>query len=282
MWAPRRRSISFFLLPVSVFLFASGCHSSNCDLVEAELRTREAQLLDLRTERDQLIAHNHALQREVGALRGGSPIKMTPEEASQTYTLRGIVLGRQTGGLDDDGRPGDEALQVLVEPLDVDGHPIKVPGTLIVQAVEITPEGHKNPLSAWELSCDELRRAWKSGLFTTGYSLVLPWKSWPSHEKMRVVARLTLTDGRWFEAEKDITVRLVPAANRMPPQPDGPYIVPPPRKVEGTSAMWWKVDPGQDTATQPAGYVQPPKKPSLLDGIEVGAPVALPSQEGLE
>ena len=230
---------------------------------------REMQLLDLRSERDQLVAHNQALQREIVALRGGSPIRMTPEEASQTYTLRGIALGRQTGGIDEDGKPGDEALQVLVKPIDIDGHPIKVPGTLTITALAITSEGHKEPLCSWDVSGDDLRKAWKNGLLTTGYSLVLPWKAWPTHEKMRIVARLTLTDGRWFEAEKDITVRLVPAGNRKPPVPDGPEL-PPPRK-----AMWWS-DPGKDNATTPAGYAQPQPTRSLLDSVEVGAPVPLP------
>ena len=79
---------------------------------------------------------------------------LTPEEASQTYPLRSLALGRQTGGLDEDGRPGDEALQVLVEPRDADGHTLKVPGTLVIRTLEITPEGIKKPLSAWEISGD--------------------------------------------------------------------------------------------------------------------------------
>jgi len=259
-------------LPIAFCLVAAGCHSSN-DLLEAELRTREMQLLDLRTERDHLVSHNDALQREIVALRGGSPMKLSPEEASQTFTLHGIALGRQTGGLDEDGRPGDEALQVLVEPRDVDGHPIKVPGKLVVQALEITPQGTKNPLSSCEIPPDALRRSWKSGLFTTGYLLNLPWKNWPTQDKMKVIAQLTLSDGRTFEAEKDITVRVAPAAIRKPaPEPDGPALpLPPPRKV-----MWWKADPAHDNATEPASFVQPQPARPLIDAVKMGEPVPLP------
>jgi hypothetical protein len=263
----RSRLRSAFVL--CSFLLLAGCRS-NCDLVEAELRTREMQLADLRTEREQLHAYNEALQREIAALRGGAPTKLSPEEASQTFTLRNIVLGRQTGGLDDDGHPGDEALQVLVEPRDQDGHTIKVPGTLIIRAVEITPEGLKKPLSSWEVSGDGLRRAWKSGLLTTGYYLVLPWKVCPSNEKVRVVAQLTLSDGRAFEAEKDVTVRLVPAAHRPPPPPpdgpDGPSL-PPPRKLEGADGVGWRSPPAKAAA-----------EPSLIDAVEFRAPVPMPSR----
>ena len=213
----RSRLRSAFVLCPLLLLGLAGCRGSNCDLVEAELRTREMQLLDIRSERDNLVAHNQALQREINALRGGSPFKTSPEEASQTYPLHSLVLGRQTGGLDEDGQPGDEALQVFVEPRDGDGHTLKAPGTLTVHAFEITTEGLKKPLCSWEVSADELRRSWKSGLLSTGYSLVLPWKVWPSYDKVRVVAQFTLTDGRVFEQDKDVTVRLVPPAHRKPP-----------------------------------------------------------------
>jgi hypothetical protein len=265
------------LCPLSFIVALAGCRN-NCDLVEAELRTREMQLIDLRTERDHLLAHNEALRREISALRGGSPWKLSPEEASQTYTLRSIVLGRQTGGLDDDGKPGDEALQVLVEPRDADGHTVKVPGTLTVMAFEITPEGLKRPLCAWDVSGDALRRAWKNGLLSTGYYLVLPWKTWPGNEKVRVVARLILSDGRTFEAEKDVTVRLVPPAHRKPlPEPaDRPREEgPPPRKLEGADTLGWRSS-SRAAAGPPATLWQRPGAPSLIDAVEFRAPVPLP------
>ena len=80
-------------------------------------------------------------------------------------------------------------LQVFVEPRDGDGHTLKAPGTLTVHAFEITTEGLKKPLCSWEVSANESRRSWKSGLLSTGYSLVLPWKVWPSYDKVRVVAQ---------------------------------------------------------------------------------------------
>ena len=224
------------------------------------------QLADLRTERDQLHSYNDALQREIAALRGGSPTKLSPEEASQTFTLRNIVLGRQTGGLDDDGHPGDEALQVLVEPRDQDGHTLKVPGTLVIRAVEITPEGLKKPLSSWEVTGDALRRSWKNGLLTTGYYLVLPWKVCPTNEKVRVVAEFTLSDGRAFEAEKDVTVRLIPPGHRPPPPPDGANgpTLPPPHILGGADGM---------------GRRSPAAKPSLIEAVEFRAPVPLPPRD---
>jgi hypothetical protein len=275
----RSRLRSFVLCPLSFVLFLAGCRGGNCDLVEAELRTRETQLADLKCERDNLVAHNQALQREINALRGSSPIKISPEEAAQTYGLHSVVLGRQTGGVDEDGRPGDEALRVVLEPRDADGHTIKAPGTLTVSAAEITAQGAKKPLCSWEVSADELRGSWKNGLFSTGYSLVLPWKAWPASEKVRVVAQLTLSDGRMLEAEKDVTVRLVPPAQRKPPAGpadvlDGPPL-PPPRKAEG-DGLGWRAAPARTKPAPSARWWEQPVEPApLIQVIEFRAPVPI-------
>src|SRR5262249_15149152 len=159
--------------------------------------------------------------RELSSIRHGTASKITPELASQTYTLKQISLGRGTGGFDDDHCPGDEALQVVVEPKDCDDHTIKAPGTLHVEALEIRCEGIKTPLCSWDVLPPQLRRLWRSGLLSTGYFVVLPWKNWPASEKIRVVAHFVLADGRVFEAEKDVTIRLTPPAYRKSP-PDLP------------------------------------------------------------
>ena len=39
---------------------------------------------------------------------------------------------------------------------------------------------------------------------------------YPSGNKVRVVARFSLSDGRTFEADKDVTVRPTPLAQRKP------------------------------------------------------------------
>src|SRR5262249_382170 len=67
----------------------------------------------------------------------------------------------------------------------------------------------------------------------SGYQMVLPWKVWPSTEKLRVVAQLRLPDGRTFESDKDVSIRLTPVARRkqLPadPTPAEEPVLPPPR-----------------------------------------------------
>ncbi len=203
------------LSPCLLVFGTTGCQS-NSDLVEAELRTRERELREAREELGKCRSYNQAMQREMHAIRGSASAKITPEQASQMYTLQKIVLGRQTGGYNSGDKPVDEALQVVIEPQDPDGHAIKAPGTLTVQAVEINAEGLKRPLATWYVTEDQMRRNWRSGLFTTGYFVVLPWQSWPTTDKLRVIAQFTLADGRQFEADKDVTVHLPPQHRAIP------------------------------------------------------------------
>jgi hypothetical protein len=196
-------------------LFGCGWHHK--ELLENELRTKEIQYNELRDEHERTEHHNRALERENAALRHGE--KISPEQAAQTFEVRRITLGRMTGGLDTDNKAGDDALQVVLEPRDGADHLIKAPGTLHVLALQVDPHGIKAPLSAWDVSPDDLRRAWKGGLFSSGYVVTLPWKSWPTSENLRVVARLVLSDGRVFETDKDVKIHLPPGVHPEPLEP---------------------------------------------------------------
>ena len=85
-----------------------------------------------------------------------------------------------------------------------------------------------------------------------------------------MVAQFAPAGGRTFEAEKDVTVRLVPAAHRPPPLPDVPDgpTLPPPRKVDGADGVGWRSTPKATTA-EPA---------PLIDAVEFRAPVPMPSR----
>jgi hypothetical protein len=287
---------AFFLIAFCLALFPSlGCRS--CEQVERALRERERELREVKDELVHAEAHNEALEREVCELRKqcgpkpavkestqpgkSEPAKPPPKEAKEPIkpsvlegttlpsTVQELVLGRGTGGYDTDRLPGDDALQVVVEPHDADGHSLKVPGTLHVAALEILPEGLKKPLSTWVVAADQLRRSWRSGLFSTGYYLVLPWPSWPATDKLRVVVQFELADGRLFEADKDITIRLPPAAYRKPPGPgpapgDDAEPIPAPRKLKPPTGA---IDSQSRKLTVPV-QLQPAnwEEPRSLDG----------------
>jgi hypothetical protein len=235
----RRPGCQLSLLLLGPLLFLSGCRS-NKDLLETEIRSREIQNRELLDDLERAEIRNQALERELNSLRQGW--KLSPEKATQVSTVQRIVLGRLTGGHDIDGNYGDDALQVIVEPRDADDHVLQAPGELHVLALEINGQGLKTPIGSWDISPVELRRSWKSGLLSTGYTLTLPWKVWPTSENLRITVRLILPDGRAFETDKDIKIRISPGSrptHGWPVGPDlhGPDPLPPPRPFPESDSM---------------------------------------------
>ena len=245
MQAGRRTS-----LVVTLFgsLLLAGCRSR--DLVENELRARDIQYREAMEELGRTEAQNQALQRELDAVRRGA--NMPPELAAQMFGVKRIVLGRMTGGYDNDGVAGDEALQVILEPRDASDHSMKAPGKAIITALEIHPQGVKTPIGEWVISPDQLRHSWKQGLLNTGYTLILPWKTFPQTENVRVVARVILADDRIYETDKDVRVRVVPGRgprpHETPPGEHGPDLIPALRQPYPNMPVGVWVPPPVDTS----------------------------------
>lgn len=274
--------------PVALRLLAwllvglSGCRS--CDKVETELRAREEDVRTLREDLGRVEFHNQLLSRELQAFRGIPLPDGTIPTPSEPYPVRSVRLGRGTSGRPSESCPGDDALQVMLEPLDCQSQAIKAPGHLSVAAVEVSTEGIKRPLSVWELTPTEMSARWQNGLFTTGYVVTLPWKVWPGTEKLRVVARFRLVDGRVFEADKDITVRVVPVNKRpaaivtedvLPTTP----VIPTPTPAVPLPAAQPEVAPAPRVAPSPAPA--PGIKPSATIAPIVPDAPARPAPEAI-
>ncbi len=213
---------------------ALGCRG-NCDLVENELRLKERQLEELKQEIARRECDIHALETELEQYQRQFHKTGTPM-ISQPLVVKRVTLGRLTGGYDEDPNcPGDEALQVLVEPRDCDDQSVKMPGSVHIEAFEINPQGIKLPLSAWDIPSRELRKKWDTPVFGgPAYRIILPWKTWPSTDRLRVVIHFITHDGQRFEADRDVTIRLPERVRprtspHMPhlPEPLGPPAVAP-------------------------------------------------------
>ena len=224
------------------------------DLLEAELRTREREVAELRGE----VARQGQLNQLFGqpsAARPDLPPCDPPGVFSSsgrvlTLPLKDVILAAGTGGVDEDNLPGDEYLQVVIAPRDDDGTVVKVPLRGTVRAYEVSTEGLKTPLGQWDVTPDQMRKSWKSGLLSSGYFVPLQWDRPPAADRLRLVARVATADGREFEADKEVRVRpLTPprpapapgpawdtlpppaATGPPPPLPPGTEELPPPARL---------------------------------------------------
>lgn len=241
---------------------SAGCR--NCGHVEAELAARESDVRVLREELHKSEFLAEGLMKELAAHKGLPGPDGVLRPPTEPYPVRSIRLGNLTSSRPSEVLPGDDAIEVMIEPLDTEGQALKAPGAAQVEVLEVTTEGLKRPLSCWEISADELRRSWRSGLFNTGYVLNFRYKVFPSTETVRVIARFRMLDGRIFEADKDIRVRVVPLKDR--PHTGAPPLLPPgvvpPRK------------PGRELP--PPREEKPPRMPPADNGKEPEKPPPMP------
>jgi len=213
---------------VAVFLLAAltGCRSAAGELVEAELRGRERQLDELKLELDHKDAEIQALEADITRLQRKAA-RAAGEPMGSALLVKKITLGRGTGGYDQDPKlPGDEALLILLEPRDMDDQAVKAAGSVHIDLYEINPQGLEFLISTWDLSAKEVRNSWDAPLIGgPSYRLILPWKSWPNYENVRLVVQFTTPEGQRFQADKKFSVRLPESAKPgqlHAPKPVGP------------------------------------------------------------
>jgi hypothetical protein len=259
------------LLCAALGLTLGGCKS--CDKVESALRSTEESLRESREELARQGVYTSALEHEMRIIRG-EVYAGTPGKPVAVFPVRGVAFGSQTGGHDAPNGLGDDGVQIILEPRNAEGKPIQVPGEAVVQIQEITPEGFKRLLSSWVLDRDQIKASWRQGLLSQGYNVILPWKLTPTSEKLRLVAQFKLEDGRVFETDKDITVRLPKGTTpRVDPLPSLPAPrttipvtpMPPPNELPPPAQPRFP-----EPLTVPPVPVVPQKKPDPFDGPSLG------------
>lgn len=199
------------LLPV---VSLPACRSSGKDKLETTIRARDQRIYELQNDVDKLAGYNLALQTEVRATRG-LPGPTANDPFTPLYPVRSLVVGRSTTAIDDDRLPGDEGLQVVLEPRDSDGRLVRAPACATVMVMEVDGQGLKSPIGTWDFTAEQLRASWKQGLLTSGYVLTLGWQTIPRSSRVKIMASFTLEDGRRFEAEKDLSIK--PPLEQSPP-----------------------------------------------------------------
>jgi hypothetical protein len=255
-----RRRLVACLLVAPVLLLPACRPNKRYDLIEAELRTRERELIETRAALEQSRALNHVYDQQRGPGVPGARAAM-PAGNGPSIPVRDVQLARGTGGMDEDGVPGDETLMLVVVPRDEDGSAVKVPARLTAAAWQVGTDGIKTPIGAWDVPPDKLRGLWKSGLISTGYFVPLSWQTYPATERVRVAVRLTTTDGRVFEADRDVTVRPVAGA---PPVPGGRQLLlpgTPPPGVPGVLPPGEELPPPSELGPDRGARLLPPVRP---------------------
>ena len=126
-----------------------------------------------------------------------------------------VINKRLTGGLDRDGRNGDEGLLVVFELRDAAGRLTKWPGKVSVVALDPALEGAAARVARWDITADEVPAHHLNTLIGRGLQFELPWPSRPpQHRELTLFVRFTGQDGAKLTSDTKIKVR--------PPDDDAP------------------------------------------------------------
>jgi hypothetical protein len=196
----------------------AGCARGNVELLEAQLRNREAELRSVNGQlelKDQELARS---QREIQLLQQQLANKSaTPEAVARLARIEKIAINSQlTGALDQDGQPGDDVLNVVVSPLDSRGDVVKLDGDIEIEALDPALPEDERSLGKWNISLEQAESAWHNGFIGQGYQLTTPWQRIPQSQEIILLARYKTPDGREFSATKNIPVTPAPAGTPAP------------------------------------------------------------------
>jgi hypothetical protein len=213
------------LLPCLLAVLLAGCSSPRkTDVLEARLRSQEDMIAVYESEIQRVKTELASARRESEDLRiqladSGRPV--TPaEESGAAFRTTGIQLSSlMTGGLDTDGRPGHDALSVVVIPHDGDGELVKVPGRIEIEALDPTGPGGAQRIGHWQFDQRDIHEYWHKGVVQSGYQFQLPWQTAPRTEQVVVLAHLTTADGRRFDT--NLTVKVDPPGISTDAGPNG-------------------------------------------------------------
>ncbi len=147
--------------------------------------------------------------RRQGVIASGRVRQGSSEEVNT------LVLHPQwVRGIDLDGRPGDDGIQVLFQPLDKDGDLLAAAAPVSVVVLDPQLSGLTARIARWDLHPDEVRSYFVQRGEASGFLLDLPWPAEPPvHHQLLVFVRYVTADGRRLEAQAELAVHPVTAAS---------------------------------------------------------------------
>jgi hypothetical protein len=138
----------------------------------------------------------------------GNPLRPSERMNPDAEVARIILNPHHTGGLNSDGKPGDDMLSIAIEQRDANDQRILAPGDLKIVLVDPALDGPEAKLARWEFDSDEVARHVRRNREGASYQFELPWQTNPTHSDLRVFVRFSTFDGRRLEANAPLEVDL--------------------------------------------------------------------------
>ncbi len=199
------------IVPCLVCILSFGCVEDNTRKLELEeeLRVEQDKNRALSKRVESLAADLAKKREQLKALRG-----LGPDRLKNLFTLKKIELGSHTGGIDTDDKPGHDAIKVILEPIDEDGHVIKAAGAIQIRLLDLSVKDlGKGLIAEQSFPVEKASKRWSGGLFTNHYSFTCPLPKEKSLSRPEITVRVSFTEyltGNVFTAQKLCTIKPPP------------------------------------------------------------------------
>ena len=171
---PGRAPIAVFFevaVGVAVIVGACGCNRGPSPVLTElhdTLTARQDEIDALRVANETL-AHELTETRQIAE----NLQEIGDKRIENFQRIEAIKLGRSTGGIGTDGVTGDDAIKVILKPIDQHGRVFSAVGSLRVRLLDLAA-ADKMLLAEFTWTPAELAGNWAAGLGTYHYSLTCP------------------------------------------------------------------------------------------------------------
>ena len=199
--ACKKGTVPFF---VALLLCLAACGSQQSfenenDRLRAERLTLEQQVDDLQRKLVQR-------EDELRATREQQQNPLPPVEGVEPPRLAGIVLGRYSGAIDQDGDAAYDALRVYVRPVDQHSRQITAQGTARVRLIVTPARGEPKTILDQTYEPKAFHAAYRTGVTGTHYTLKADL---PADLPASATLHVSLTDaatGLVFKSQKEVSL----------------------------------------------------------------------------
>jgi hypothetical protein len=174
-----------------------------------------------------------------------TPPLVSPNELLDAQVTQLDINPGGTSGVDIDSQPGDDGVQLLLEPRTAQGTIVARPGAVSVVLLDYELKGDPAArVARWDLSLAEMQALAKDSPAGEGIRLELLWpEKPPEHPRLQLVVRYETSDHQYIEARRDVvddlrsrysqrwTPRAVPAAGQPTSPPRQAAGAPPRRQL---------------------------------------------------
>lgn len=151
--------------------------------------------------------------------------------APSNERVTALAFGKRTGGLNLDGRPGDDGILVVLEPRTARGEITAGSGDVAIVLLDPAASGEGARYARWEFTGTDFAALFRpaSSEGPAGTYLELSWPDAPpQHSRLKLFVRMRTPDGRQLQIDRDISVSLpVGTTTIAPPLPFAPTLAPP-------------------------------------------------------